>query len=101
MMTKPECLLHLFKLTNHFKFTAHPQLVSRFVLESLRIDERIDASVYAEVDEVVKTNSLLEHDKIWFHYLAQIEALRKANEPPEAPKVTKIHVSIRPRPRRY
>lgn len=99
MMTKAQCLLHLLKVCDHWKHVAHYQAVARYVLESLRIDNRIDETLYAEVSVVIASGNLLEHDRLLIDWQAEQDALKQAQV--KKPEQKKLFVSIRPKPRNY
>jgi hypothetical protein len=98
-MTEDEVLLHLLRVSEHLKYVAHHQVVSRYVLESLQMLELLPLDVYKKMNDIVSANKLPEYDHLLAKWKAQQLALMKVQE--VAPQATKVHVSVRPKPRRF
>lgn len=92
MMTEEETLLHLLRISEHLKYVAHHQVVSRYVLESLQILELLPLEVYKKVNDIVSGNKLLEYDYLLIKWKESQKALLTLQE--SAPQATKVHVSV-------
>jgi hypothetical protein len=96
-MNKQQCLLHLLRISDHLKYVAHHQVVTRYVLESLLLDNRLDLPLYKEISDIISANKLLEHDHLFHTWAKEQKAALTHSEPPPA----KVFISARPKPRKF